>query len=832
MLLPQFKRIQSVFQLSGRHEGSRKPTTERAEPSLAGGKAARDLSFDENWYLAAYPDVAEAVASGAIRSGQEHYGAFGCFEGRHPSFIAASQSRLATLDLLSERVHVERCNLRTEGSSYRSTANDPQIVFKPEMPIEPGWYRLVIDMETSAANARPQVFFDFGGGFSELFSVRAKRLGRARFTAMLKLPFPAPVIRLDPIDGRGTLQLERFDFEPLSVLGTGLGLAAHAVRLFTQDPPAFISRMPELWKAVREPRFIQMRDRLPDKRGGSDYTSWIRKYDFDPARDGQRLRTEVNALDPRPLISVLMPVYNTPQKLLDDAIGSVVNQIYPNWELCIADDRSSASHVRRSLEKWQRSDVRIKVVYRSENGHISHATNSAFALASGEWIALLDHDDILREHALAEVAFEIARHPQAQLVYSDEDKLGAKGRRYDPYFKPDFSRELFRSQNYLNHLTVHRADNIRAVGGWRPGFEGSQDYDLNLRIFERIDSKQIRHIPKVLYHWRAAEGSTATAGSEKSYAYAAGLRALQDHVDRTGVAASVEAAPDTPFYRIRMQLPDPAPLVSLIVPTRDKVELLRGCIESIRARTTYANYEILIVDNGSAEPETLIYLKSLKGIKNVRVLRYDKPFNYSAINNFAAAKAKGEIIGLINNDIEVISPGWLTEMVSWAVQPDVGCVGAKLYYANSTIQHAGVIVGLGGVAGHSHKHFPRDHPGYFFRLKVLQNLSAVTGACLLVKKSVYEQVGGLDEEHLKVAFNDVDFCLKVRAASYLNVWTPYAELYHLESVSRGPEDDPEKIARFALEVQQMKRRWLTERNFDAFYSKNLSKSTEDFAINH
>ncbi len=563
---------------------------------------------------------------------------------------------------------------------------------------------------------------------------------------------------------------------------------------------------------------------------GNTYAHWIGMFDYNADRDRASLVQEVERLAHRPLISVVTPVYNPPLALLDEAIRSVVDQIYPDWELCIADDCSSDPEVRAVLSRWAEREPRIKLVFRDENGHICHATNSAFALASGAWVALLDHDDVLREHALAEVALEINRHPEVELIYSDEDKLDQDGNRYDPYFKPDFSRELFRSQNYLNHLTVHKADNIRRVGGWRPGYEGSQDYDLSLRIFEHIDQRTIRHIPKVLYHWRAVDGSTARTGEEKSYAFDAGLRALEDHVERTGLGASVMPAPDTPFYRLKLAVPDPAPLASLIIPTRDGLELLRGCVESIHTRTTYANYEIIIVDNGSTDPGALDYMDEISRRADVRVLKYDKPFNYSAINNFAVAHARGSIVGLVNNDIEVITPDWLDEMVSWAARPEMGCVGAKLFYANDTVQHAGVVLGLGGVAGHSHKHFPRDHAGYFYRLQVLQNYSAVTAACLLVRKEVYDEVGGLNAQDLTVAFNDVDFCLKVRDAGYINVWTPFAQLYHLESISRGTDESPERIERFEKEINYMKSQWGPELRSDPYYSPHLTTDREDFSL--
>lgn len=560
-----------------------------------------------------------------------------------------------------------------------------------------------------------------------------------------------------------------------------------------------------------------------------DYQTWILRHDTPEKNDVANLRARVSALTDAPLISVVMPVYDPPAELLRAAIESVCTQVYHNWEFCIADDASPSPHVRALLQDYAAREPRIKLAFRATNGHISEATNSAFALASGPWIALMDHDDLLSPNALAEVALEIAAHPHAELIYSDEDKIDPTGtHRFEPHFKPDFSRELFRAHNYLNHLTVHRAENIRAVGGWRQGFEGSQDYDLNLRIFERIDPANIRHIAKILYHWRAVPGSTAAGGEQKTYAYSAGLRALQEHVTRSNLRATAETVPHGPFYRLRFDVPNPQPLATLIIPTRDRVDMLRGCIDSIRSKTTYANYEIIVVDNGSTDPETLRYLTELGQEPNARVLRYDRPFNYAAINNFAVGEASGSVVGLINNDIEVISPDWLGEMISWAVQPDVGCVGAKLYYADDTIQHAGVVLGVGGVANHAHLMKPRDAFGYFGRAVVVNNYSAVTAACLVVRKSVYEEVGGLNEKDLAVAFNDVDFCLRVREAGYSNVWTPYAELYHLESMSRGKDDHLN--SRFQREVQYMQRTWDKALQADPFYSPHFSRRAPNFSI--
>jgi GT2 family glycosyltransferase len=429
-----------------------------------------------------------------------------------------------------------------------------------------------------------------------------------------------------------------------------------------------------------------------------------------------------------------------------------------------------------------------------------------------------------------EIAFCTKATPDVALIYSDEDKLDEHGRRFDPYFKPEYSPELLLAQNYFNHLTAIRRALVEEVGGWRPGFEGSQDHDLILRVIERIEPRQIRHIPAILYHWRAIAGSTALENDEKDYVLSSGEAAVRDHLKRTGQDAGVEIMQGVHHYRVRHNLPEKPPLVSLIIPTRDKVEVLKLAIDSIREKSTYPNYEILIIDNGSTEKKTEAYFKSLEADGRIRIESYPREFNFSAINNFGAGLARGSVLGLVNNDVEVITPDWIEEMTAWAIQKEIGCVGAKLYYSNDTIQHAGVIVGLGGVAGHSHKYHRRDSPGYFNRLRIHQNMSAVTAACLFIRREVFEEVGGLDEK-LAVAFNDVDFCLRVREAGYRNLFTPFAELYHHESVSRGGEDNPEKIARFSEEIRFMKERWQEKLQADPYYSPNLTYDREDFGIN-
>ena len=524
-------------------------------------------------------------------------------------------------------------------------------------------------------------------------------------------------------------------------------------------------------------------------------------------------------------ISVVMPTYNTAEFHLRQAIESVLAQSYPQWELCIADDASPDTRIQQLLKEYRQRDSRIKVIFRSANGHISAASNSALVLATGEYVAFVDHDDMLAPHALLLIIEAINQNPSAQILYSDEDKIDEQGNHSAPYFKPDWNPDLFFSQNYVAHLSVYHRKLLLHIGGFRTGVEGSQDQDLLLRCLPYLKQGEIVHVPAVLYHWRMTNGSVALDPGEKSYTTEAGIKALRDFFSAQGRAdIKVEAGAVPNTYRTRYPISKPEPLVSLLVPTRDMLEVLEPCIRSILEKTTYQNYEVLILDNGSIKSATLDYFDQVQAADSrVRVIPYHYPFNYSAINNYGVQHARGELIGLINNDVEIISPEWLTEMVSHALRPEIGCVGAKLYYANNTIQHAGVILGIGGVANHAYRNFPRGDHGYFARLSVVQNYSAVTAACLLVRKSIYEEVGGLEEEYLKVAFNDIDFCLKVREAGYRNLWTPYAELYHYESMSRGSEDTLEKQARFQREAEFMLRRWGNTLTSDPNHNSNLTQ---------
>ena len=553
------------------------------------------------------------------------------------------------------------------------------------------------------------------------------------------------------------------------------------------------------------------------------YPQWVHDYDTLSEADRVAIRAHIEDLAWRPTISVVVPVYNTDEHCLSEMIESVRQQLYPHWELCLADDASTTSHVKRVLEEFRNRDPRIKIVYRPDNGQISAASNSALEIATGDFVALLDHDDVLAEHALYMVAHAINVHPNADIFYSDEDKLDAAGRRFDPYFKPDWNEELFYGQNFVNHLGVYRTSSIRAAGGFRVGFEGSQDYDLTLRL-KAATRGPIVHIPHILYHWRIFAGANTYSSTQLETATRAARRAITEHLGLLGESATVIGAATGSYHRVIHQEPDRWPKVSVIIPTRDHVELLTECIEGLLERTDYPDLEIIIADNESIEAKTQAFFVDVAR-RGVRTLRSPGEFNFSRINNEAAREAGGDVLLFLNNDVSVIDRTWLKEMILHAVRPGIGAVGARLLYPDGTVQHGGVVLGIGGIAGHVHRGASRDDPGYFGRLMLAQDISCVTAACMAVPKSVFEKVGGFDEEHLAVAFNDVDLCIRIREAGYRIIWTPYAELYHAESKSRGSDHGPTKIDRFHREMRCVQRRWGRQIAGDPFFSPNLSLKT-------
>ncbi|HTU69734.1 MAG TPA: glycosyltransferase family 2 protein [Candidatus Baltobacteraceae bacterium] len=588
------------------------------------------------------------------------------------------------------------------------------------------------------------------------------------------------------------------------------------LELFTEGSTRFMPSLTEE-EETGAPRAV------PDD---DPYTRWMaihnpRESDF------EAMRAEIGRFTQTPLISIIMPVYNTPEKYLRAAIDSVRQQIYPHWELCIADDNSSSRRHREVLAEYAALDPRIRIVYRAVNGHISHASNSALELATGEFVGFLDHDDVLAREALYEVANIVDRHPDADMIYSDEDKIHDDDRRTDPYFKPDWCPDSFLSRMYTCHFGVYRRSLVEAVGRLRPGFEGSQDYDLVLRLTER--TTRIHHIPKILYHWRVHPASMASGESSKPYSTIAAERALNEALVRRNEPGVARSLPDRGIYVVRYEIKSPG-LVNVIIPTRDHGEDVDRCLTTLFEKTTNRDFEVLLLDNGSTDPGSLaVFERWARKEKRIRIVPYDVPFNFSQINNYAVARSNGPYLLFLNNDTEIITPDWMEAMVEHAQRSTIGAVGALLLYPDGSVQHAGVVIGLGGVAGHSHKYYPGDAPGYFSALKTVNNYSAVTGACMMVRRDVFESVGGFDEK-LAFAFNDVDFCLKVRQAGYQNVFLPHVRLYHYESKSRGLETTPEKQARFEREVNTMIDRWKTDVTPDPCYSPNLTLAHENFAI--
>lgn len=571
----------------------------------------------------------------------------------------------------------------------------------------------------------------------------------------------------------------------------------------------------------REAKIVQ-----PEMVKDISYHAWWQAFGNFSAQMSAPLKALPQKHQPPQKIAVLMPLDNPNKADLVCAIESVLQQCYSTLELCLAGDCSISADIHELLTAYQTQDTRVKLIFSKAQGDSATTSQAALSLVTAKYITLMGQGDTLEPKALSWVLDAIYKHPKVELIYTDEDKIDVQGQYSEPYFKPNWNSELFLSHDFISHLGIYRTEKVKALGGFDFLRVGAEAYDLSLRYVESLNAEEILHIPRVLYHCRESQTQVPNTLHEIARVNVVSA-ALQQRQRPAEVTIHSQLANR---LRVRYLLPKTLPKVSFIIPTRNGFHLLHRCIESLFAKTSYVNYELIIIDNGSDELVTLRYLQRLQQDPRVTVIRDNRPFNYSALNNKAVTLAKGEVIAFLNNDIEVIHANWLDEMVSHVCHKEVGAVGAKLYYPNDTVQHAGVITGIKGVAGHGHKYLPRTATGYCGRLLLVQNLSAVTAACLLVRKDVFEAVGGFDEDNLSIAFNDVDLCLRIQKQGWKNVWTPYAELYHHESASRGYEDTPEKQARFNQEVSYMKQRWGEHLLLDAAYSPNLTLDSDDFSF--
>ena len=554
------------------------------------------------------------------------------------------------------------------------------------------------------------------------------------------------------------------------------------------------------------------------------YGPWFEKHR--PSESELEKQREKNWKE-TPVFSIVVPAYRTPVLFLEQMIESVRSQTYPCWELCIANASPEDEQMAEVLQRYVQRDQRIHVKNLDKNLGIAENTNEAFFMASGTFVGLLDHDDLLAPQALYRM-MERLEEKEIDVFYTDEDKVTTDlAEHFQPHFKPDFNLDLLRSNNYITHFFVARTELVRNVGGFRQEYDGAQDYDFIFRCVEQAG--EICHIPEILYHWRTHKESTSDNPVSKMYAFEAGKRAIEGNLERCGVQAVVSHTKDLGFYQVEYPVQG-SPLVSVLIPNKDQKESLKKCLNSVFEKTTYSNYEIIIIENNSTESETFEYYRELQKRSNVKVITWKEGFNYSAINNFGEKEASGEYLLFLNNDVEVINPRWMEEMLGNCQRPEVGITGAKLYYPDDTIQHAGTIIGIGGIAGHAFLNMPRSRTGYFHKASIQMNLSAVTAACMMMKRSVFEQLGGF-EEKLTVAFNDVDLCLRTVQAGYLVVYNPKVELYHYESKSRGSEDNEEKVRRFQREIEFMRSRWITIlKEGDPNYNKNLTLSKWNYSL--
>jgi GT2 family glycosyltransferase len=699
-----------------------------------------------------------------------------------------------------------------------------------------GWVLLQGLQTRQGGDYEARLYYDLGDGFTDdrFFAIPAS--GKGVINELLYLPAGIKRVRFSPLGAMEEFESAALTFAKVGTWERRWRMACRIIAMLFLHPGrkrkrinlTFFRMLIDLQGTYNNAGKLRAHAAAPR------YSIWLAQFEAFAARDYQKIKKHLARMSGQPKISLWVSWSANAATDLAATIASVCAQLYPHWTLCLAAPKECDPAAREALVGFVQNDARIRVEFIDGRQGATVMTTPDFAeKPQAEYVGILGAGDLLPEHALYCIAAEMDKHPGAKLLYSDEDWLDAAGQRFAPNFKPDWNPQLLLSQNYLGGLTVFRADLVGEAGDLHRCLSGKDNmYDLALRAAEAAKPEQIRHLPLVLYHRRANPGEPMPGQrSIPNMLLDAGRQSLAAHFERMGIEGKIYPVPMAGGYRIRYALPSQTALVSIIIPTRDGLGLLQRCLESILGLTTYPYYEIIVVDNHSSDPETLAYLESLEQEHGMKILRFPQPFNYSAINNFAVRRARGTVLCLLNNDTEIITPEWLEEMLGLLSQKGVGVVGAKLLYPNGTIQHGGDLVGVGGVANHAHAFLPREDPGYQGRALLAQDVSAVTGACLLVWKEVYDELGGLDEKHLPVAFSDVDFCLRVREAGYRIVWTPHAELYHHESVSRG-KDNPGQASGTRRAAAYMRRHWKQALEHDPFYNPNLSRERPDFSLSN
>lgn len=740
---------------------------------------------------------------------------------------------LATISTGVRAVASQSLELIDDHGQMAGLSTDPWIEFVPTIAM--GDAKLAIleiafdrDWDANSAPMMTRVYLDYGTGFDE---GRVLSFDNNVREVRLLLAYPELItrIRWDPDTRPSQFAVRSVVLRPLAdaarwpdeVAALG-GTATDAIIIMKA-----LSRI--TGRAATEELATTIQRRLPPSIA---YENWIDTYVTPLDDDHARIAAMIADMKMRPRFSFVMPTYNTPVELLTECLDSMLAQSYPNFELCIADDNSSDPAVAEILTAYAERDARVKIILRKQNGHISAATNTALTLATGDFIVLVDHDDLIPDYTLATVAWYINKHPDASVLYSDEDKIDMNGVRHAPYFKGEFSKFLVYGHNMISHLGVYRRSLVEEIGGFRMGLEGSQDYDLFLRCYERIGDAGVAHIPHVLYHWRTVPGSTSLSPDQKGYAAVAAEAAINGYFERNAVQMRSIAGVVPGLTGVKDTSERTTP-ISIIIPTKDGLDVLKPCIASIFAANP-VNIEVLILDNNSADPATLDYFAALQAEHSeVRVLHYPEPFNFSAINNFGATHATGDILCFLNNDTEVLAPGWLGRARMLLALPDVGLVGARLLFPDGHLQHFGIGLGMGahGIAGTPAAGLPAEELGYFGKAKLLQDVSAATAACLFTRKRDFDAIGGFDTV-FRVAYNDVDLCLRYRKAGWRIVVDPWIELLHRESRSRGSDKTGANVGRLEREADLMRERWGEVLSDDPFLSPNLSLDRSDFALAH